>query len=60
MKNTSFFAVSSNMLLNESVYNKQIVQRAFLDGLHRGVIKPFNSYVLTPPFSIEPILNDMR
>jgi len=60
LQDISFFAVSSTLLLNESVENKQIVQQAFMDGLNKGVIKPFKSYVLTPPFSIEPILNDMR
>jgi len=47
LQDISFFAVGSNMLLNESDHNKQIVQQAFMDGLNKGVIKPLRSHVLT-------------
>lgn len=42
LKNTSFSVVSSNMLLNESDSNKKIVRDALMDGLTKGLIKPFD------------------
>lgn len=60
LQNTSFFAVSTDMLLNESDRNKQIVRKSFADGLNRGIIKPFRSTALTPPFNIGSIFDAMR
>jgi len=52
LQNISFFAVSSNMLLNESDHNKQIVHQAFMDGLNKGVVKPMRSRVVTSSFGL--------
>lgn len=60
LKNTSFSVVTYDMLLNESDHNKQIVQKAFMNGLIKGVIKPFPGSVLRMPLSSSTILNTMR
>ncbi|KAF0755952.1 fatty acid synthase-like isoform X1 [Aphis craccivora] len=60
LQNTSFFAVGSNNLLNESVENKQIVKQAFMAGLSQGVIKPFPSHVLTTSLSDSSMFDMMR
>uniref|UniRef100_A0A2H8TDM0 Fatty acid synthase n=1 Tax=Melanaphis sacchari TaxID=742174 RepID=A0A2H8TDM0_9HEMI len=60
LQNTSFFAVSPNNLLNESVENKQIIKQIFMDGLNRGVIKPFRSRVLTTSLSDCNMFDMMR
>lgn len=39
LKDVSFSVITPNLLFNESDYNKEIIQRAFLDGFNRDVIK---------------------
>ncbi|CAH1725990.1 unnamed protein product [Aphis gossypii] len=60
LKNTAFFTISSSILLNESVLNKQIVQQAFTEGLIEGVIKPFHRNVVTTSLSGVNVFNTMR
>lgn len=60
LQNTSFSVVTYNMLLNESDHNKQIIQKAFMDGLIKGVIKPFPGSILRMPLNSSKILNAMR
>eukprot|EP00102_Acyrthosiphon_pisum_P016442 XP_008187406.1 PREDICTED: fatty acid synthase-like [Acyrthosiphon pisum] len=60
LRNTSFFAVSSNMLLNESDHNKQIVQQALMDGLNKGIVKPMRSRIVTSSFGGGNIFDTMR
>ncbi|CAI6347084.1 unnamed protein product [Macrosiphum euphorbiae] len=60
LQNISFFAVGSNTLLNESVETKQIVQQAFMDGLNKGVIKPFRSHVVTTSSIGNNMFDSMR
>jgi len=60
LRNTSFFTISSSILLNESVLNKQIVQQAFTEGLNEGVIKPFHRHVVTTSLSGVNVFNTMR
>lgn len=60
MQNTSFFAVGSEMFLNESSQNKQTVQQAFLDGLNKGVIKPFPCQVVTSSLSGGKMFESMK
>ncbi|XP_060835401.1 fatty acid synthase-like [Rhopalosiphum padi] len=60
LQDTSFFAVGSNKLLNESVENKQIVRQALVDGLNEGVIKPFRSHVLTTSLGDSNMFDKMR
>jgi len=60
LENVSFFAVGSNTLLNESVETKKIVRQAFMDGLNKGVIKPFHSHVVTTSSSGNKLFDTMR
>jgi len=60
LQDISFFAVGSNMLLNESVENKQIVQQAFMDGLNNSVIQPYRNNVITTSMSDSNIFDTMR
>lgn len=60
LRDISFTVVSSDMLLNETDHNKQIVQKAFINGLNDGVVKPINRCVLNKPFTINSISDAMR
>jgi hypothetical protein len=60
LQDTSFFAVGSNKLLNESGENKQIVRQALMDGLNEGVIKPFRSHMLTTSLGDNNMFDTMR
>ncbi|XP_016657076.1 fatty acid synthase isoform X4 [Acyrthosiphon pisum] len=57
---TSFFSIGSSRLLNENIENKQILQQAFINGLNKGVIKPFRSHVVTTLSSGNNLFDTMR
>ncbi|XP_029343545.1 fatty acid synthase [Acyrthosiphon pisum] len=59
LQNISFFAIGSNTLLNESVETKKKVRQAFMDGLNKGVIKPFRSHVVTSSLSGSKMFDKM-
>lgn len=60
LQNTAFFFVNSNLLINDSDKNKEIVKRAFSDGLKKGIIKPFQRNVLKIPINNSKIFETMR
>lgn len=60
LRNTSFYAVGSDMLLNESDNNRLIIQQAITDGLNKGTVKPFRRHVLTAPFTSDKTFDAMR
>ncbi|VVC44020.1 Acyl transferase/acyl hydrolase/lysophospholipase,Acyl transferase,Malonyl-CoA [Cinara cedri] len=59
LQNTAFYFVSSNLLINESDENKEIVKQAFSDGLKKGITKPFEKNVLETPISNSKIFEAM-
>ncbi|XP_026822789.1 fatty acid synthase-like, partial [Rhopalosiphum maidis] len=60
LQDTSFFTISSGILLNESVLNKQIVQQALMNGLNEGVLKPIRNYFVITSLNGINIFNTMR
>lgn len=60
LRDTSFSAVGSDMLLNENDENKIIIQQAIMSGLNKGIVKPFRSHVLSAPFTSDKVFATMR
>ncbi|VVC29220.1 Hypothetical protein CINCED_3A006213 [Cinara cedri] len=60
LQNTSFTIICPTMLLNETDQNKTTVQKAFADGLNKGVIKPIPRNVLKTPLNSNIIFDAMR
>lgn len=60
LKNISLSAISSNLLLNESDKSKEIIQQAFMNGLNKGVVKPFRSRVVTSSLGANKMFDAIR